>query len=81
MPSDEDIDYIVAQGVVSHIVGHGFFEVKVGEKTLLATMCGRMRQHRISILPDDAVTVHISMYDLDKCVIRFRHLNKSGYKS
>jgi translation initiation factor IF-1 len=74
MPSAEDVDYIEVEGVVSRIAGHGFYEVRVGEKMLLATLCGKMRLHRISVLPDDWVTCHVSVYDMDRAVIRFRHL-------
>ncbi len=47
-------------------------EKGLGE-TILAHISGRMRIHYIRILPGDKVTVKVSLYDLQKGRITFRH--------
>lgn len=41
---------------------------------LIAYTGGKMRKHRIRILPGDNVTLEMSPYDLSKGRITFRHL-------
>jgi translation initiation factor IF-1 len=41
--------------------------------TILAHIAGRMRRHRIRILPGDKVDVELSPYDLTKGRIVYRH--------
>lgn len=43
------------------------------EETILTHISGRMRIHYIRILPGDKVTVELSLYDLTKGRITFRH--------
>ena len=69
-------DMLEIDGVVTSIPGHGFYKVTVeGGHELLATLCGKMRMHRISVQPDDLVTLHVSPMDLTRGVIRFRYLD------
>jgi translation initiation factor IF-1 len=51
-------------------------EVRVNDDAapfqVLAYLAGKMRQHRIRVLPGDTVTVAVSTYDLTKGRITFR---------
>jgi translation initiation factor IF-1 len=67
-------DHLVLLGEVSGIPGHGFYKVTAEGHEMLATLCGKMRQHHISIQPGDVVTVHVSPADLSRAVISYRHL-------
>jgi translation initiation factor IF-1 len=40
---------------------------------VMAHMSGKMRKHRIRILPGDKVTMEMTPYDLSKGRINFRH--------
>ena len=41
--------------------------------TILAHIAGRLRRHRIKILPGDRVDIEMSPYDLEKGRLIFRH--------
>jgi len=48
-------------------------ELDVGNKTVLATMAGRLRRNRIKIMNGDRVSLELSPYDLTKGRITYRH--------
>jgi len=52
---------------------NAMFKVKLdNEHEILAYVCGKMRKHRIRILPGDRVSVELSPYDLSKARITYR---------
>ena len=67
-------DTITADGVVVESLPNATFRVKLdNEHLILAHVSGKMRMHFIKILPGDKVTVEISVYDLSKGRIVYRH--------
>ena len=68
-------DAIEFEGVVSDVLPSAMFRVGLENgHSLLATMAGKMRKHRIRILAGDKVTVEVSPYDLSRGRITFRHM-------
>ena len=70
MPKEEAIE---VQGVVREALPNAMFNVELenGHK-VLAHVSGKMRMHRILLLPGDKVKVEMSPYDLDKGRITYR---------
>jgi translation initiation factor IF-1 len=67
-------DAITAEGVVVESLPNATFRVKLeNDHEILAHISGKMRMHFIKILPGDRVTVEISVYDLSKGRIVYRH--------
>jgi len=67
-------DTITAEGVVVESLPNAMFKVKLeNDHVILAHISGKMRMHFIKILPGDRVTVEISVYDLSKGRITYRH--------
>ena len=65
---------ITAEGVVVESLPNATFRVKLeNDHIVLAHISGKMRMHFIKILPGDRVTVEISVYDLTKGRIVYRH--------
>jgi len=53
---------------------NAMFKVKLdNEHEILAYVCGKMRKHRIRILPGDRVSVELSPYDLSKARVTYRY--------
>jgi translation initiation factor IF-1 len=71
MPKD---DTITAEGSVTESLPNAMFKVKLENgHGILAHISGKMRMNFIKILPGDKVTVEISVYDLSKGRITYRH--------
>lgn len=71
MPKD---DNITAEGAVTESLPNAMFRVKLENgHIILAHISGKMRMNFIKILPGDKVTVEISVYDLTKGRITYRH--------
>ncbi|MFA6472311.1 MAG: translation initiation factor IF-1 [Candidatus Latescibacterota bacterium] len=67
-------DTITAEGVVVESLPNATFKVKLeNDHIILAHISGKMRMNFIKILPGDKVTVDISVYDLSKGRIVYRH--------
>ena len=67
-------DSIIAEGVVIESLPNAMFRVKLdNDHVILAHISGKMRMHFIKILPGDRVTVEISVYDLSRGRITYRH--------
>lgn len=67
-------DAITADGVVIESLPNATFKVKLeNDHEILAHISGKMRMNFIKILPGDRVTVEISVYDLSKGRIVYRH--------
>jgi translation initiation factor IF-1 len=67
-------DTITAEGTVSESLPNAMFRVKLENgHVIMAHISGKMRMNFIKILPGDKVTVEISVYDLSKGRITYRH--------
>ncbi|MFH1838600.1 MAG: translation initiation factor IF-1 [Candidatus Kuenenbacteria bacterium] len=66
-------DFLEMQGEVIELLPATSFKVKLENgHEILAHLSGKMRLHKIRILPGDQVKVEISPYDLSKGRIIFR---------
>ena len=76
-PKDNKIidskDFIEAKGEVLELMPAASFKVLLENgHEILAHLSGKMRMHRIRLLPGDKVKVQISPYDLTKGRITYR---------
>ncbi len=70
-------DVIELVGVVEESYPNATFRIRVTSEQaeghqLLCTLAGRMRMHRVRILPGDRVKVEMTPYDLEKGRIVYR---------
>jgi len=64
------------EGRVVEVLGNSNFRVQVTEEhSVLAKIAGKMRKHRIRVLPGDRVNVEVSPYDLERGRIVYRFRN------
>lgn len=69
-------DMVEMEGVISEVLPSAMFRVTLENgHTVLATIAGRMRQHRIRVLAGDRVNIEVSPYDLTRGRITYRHKN------
>ena len=67
-------DTITAEGVVVESLPNAMIKVKFENgHVILSHISGKMRMHFIKILPGDKVTVELSVYDLSRGRITYRH--------
>ena len=67
-------DAIEMEGTVTEVLPSAMFRVTVqGGHDVLATLGGKMRQHRIRVLAGDLVKIEVSPYDLSRGRITYRH--------
>ena len=71
-------DVIELVGVVEESFPNTTFNVKIlspqaKDHSILCTLAGRMRVHRVRILPGDRVKVEMTPYDLEKGRICYRY--------
>lgn len=65
--------FLEMKGEVTELLPNTCFRVKLdNEHIILAYLSGKMRMHKIRILPGDQVTVEITPYDLGKGRIIYR---------
>lgn len=70
-------DFIRTNGRVTEALGGDRFMVELDNGlNVLGTLCGRIRQNHIRVIPGDRVDVEISPYDLTRCRISYRHTKK-----
>jgi translation initiation factor IF-1 len=78
-PSEEHLpkpkeDAIVLEGTVVEPLPNAMFKVELENgHQVLAHSSGKMRMHRIRILPGDRVQVEITPYDLNRGRITYRY--------
>ncbi|MDO8505817.1 MAG: translation initiation factor IF-1 [bacterium] len=66
-------DFINMNGVVEELLPGAKFRVKLENgQEILAHLAGKLRMHRIRILPGDRVRIEMSPYDLTKGRIVYR---------
>lgn len=70
-------DLIEIRGRVTDALGGGQYRIKLdeGDVNVRGKLSGRMRRHRIRVLPGDRVKVALSPYDLTHGFIVFRERN------
>ena len=69
-------DMIVMEGVVNESLPNASFRVELDNgHNVLAHISGKMRRHRIRVLPGDRVQVELSPYDLTRGRLTFRYKN------
>jgi translation initiation factor IF-1 len=69
-------DAIVVTGTVTEDLPGLGFRVKIasaGEHEVLCYISGKMRRHKIKLVPGDSVQVEMSPYDLSRGRITFRN--------
>ncbi|MCA9375461.1 MAG: translation initiation factor IF-1 [Candidatus Doudnabacteria bacterium] len=67
-------DVIEMDGTITQVLPNSSCKVKlVNDHEVLATLSGKMKMYRISVLPGDRVTVEFTPYDLTKGRITRRH--------
>jgi translation initiation factor IF-1 len=67
------------EGIVTEVLPDGKYRVRLdNDHMILAYAAGRMKKHRIRTLAGDRVRVEVSVYDLDKGRINFRHAGTEG---
>jgi translation initiation factor IF-1 len=67
-------DTFVLEGTVVEALPSGTFKVELDKgHHVLAHLSGKMRTHRIRVLPGDRVQVEISPYDLTRGRIKYRY--------
>ena len=65
---------IKVEGVVTTVLPGTKFKVELtNKKEVTCTLCGKMRQFFIKVMPGDKVDVEVSSYDLTKGRITFRY--------
>ncbi len=69
----ESGDVIVLEGIASEALPNAMFRVELDNgHEVLAHLSGKMRRHRIRVLPGDRVQVEVSTYDLSRGRLTYR---------
>ncbi len=79
-------DRFEVAGVVEECLPNTMFRIKVTEsevaqmvgRELLGTLVGKMRLFRIRVMPGDFIKGYVSKYDLGKCKITYRSVQKTS---
>lgn len=67
-------DEVVMEGVVTVALPNAMFTVELDNgHQVLGYLAGKMRMHKIRVLPGDRVQVSVSVYDTTRGRITFRH--------
>ncbi|MEM1206039.1 MAG: translation initiation factor IF-1 [Acidobacteriota bacterium] len=67
---------LTLEGDITEALGNSNYRVQISENhTVLAKIAGKMRKHRIRVLPGDRVRVEVSPYDLHRGRITYRYRN------
>ena len=67
-------DFLELDGKVIELLPSASFKILLdNEQEILAHLSGKMRMHKIKLLPGDKVKVQISPYDLTKGRIIYRY--------
>lgn len=74
MAKTENDDKIVLDGTAVEAFPNGMFKVVFDNgHEALAHLSGKMRRHRIRVLPGDRVQVELSAYDLSRGRMTYRY--------
>lgn len=70
---DKNEKVIKKEGVVTEALPNAFFRIQLSDgNEILGFLSGKMRMHRITILPGDKVSVEMTPYDDKKGRIVYR---------
>lgn len=73
LSASKDKGFLRLNGSVIEALPAGMFKVQLENgHVILAHLSGKMRLHRLKILPGDTVTLEVSPYDLTKGRIVYR---------
>jgi translation initiation factor IF-1 len=73
-PSVSKEEKVEFEGEVVEALPNAMFRVKLdNDHMVLGHVAGKMRRHRIRILPGDRVRVELSPYDLDRARVIYRY--------
>ena len=71
--AEEQKNFIQMEGLVEELLPNATFRVTLDNgQEVMAHLSGKMRIHRIRIIPGDRVVMDISPYDLSKGRITYR---------
>jgi len=71
--SKQDKGFLILTGLVTELLPATMFRVELENgHIILAHLSGKMRLHRMKIIPGDRVSIEISPYDLTKGRIVYR---------
>jgi translation initiation factor IF-1 len=72
-------EILTSTGKIIEILPNALFKVKLeNEFVVLGHLAGKLRVNNVNIILNDTVDVEISMYDLTKCRIVWRHKRKQS---
>lgn len=73
-------DHLELEGVVDEAMGGGQYKIRLTETQndgtvtyVRAQLSGKMKQHKIRVLPGDHVQVSVSPYDMTHGILSRRH--------
>ncbi len=65
---------VVVEGVITEVLPNVKYRVKLDTgQIVLAHVSGKIRMHKIKILPGDRVTIELSTYDITRGRIIYRY--------
>ncbi|XBT18307.1 MAG: translation initiation factor IF-1 [Candidatus Shikimatogenerans sp. Tduv] len=66
---------IVFKGIVKQSLSNNLYKIFLikNKKKVIGYLSGRMRKNYIRILPGDKVKVEFSIYDKNRCIIKYRY--------
>jgi len=65
--------FVEATGVVEELLPAATFKIRLENgQEILGHLSGKMRMHRIKLLPGDKVKIEMSLYDLTKGRVVYR---------
>lgn len=66
-------DLIEMNGIITDAMGGGWYKISSESGTeIKARLSGRMRMHKVRVLPGDDVKIAVSPYDMSNGMIVFR---------
>jgi len=69
----QNMSEVVVEGTVLEARPNAMFDVKLdNDQVVLCTICGKIRLHKIRILPGDRVECGLSIYDMTRGRILYR---------
>lgn len=73
---EKNVSEIDVDGTVTEALPNAMFRVRLdNDAEVLCTISGKIRIHKVRILPDDRVQVGLSIYDMNRGRIKFRYKN------
>lgn len=71
---EKNVSEIDVDGTVTEALPNAMFRVKLdNDAEVLCTISGKIRIHKVRILPDDRVQVGLSIYDMNRGRIKYRY--------